>query len=101
MHLLNAPNKFVFLKKVREWRNVANLCYHGHASPECSQDKKNRMAAMADEVSYLYWAYQFRLASRIVVYVSACSSLSQLAGSILENSNGCHGRRHSNGMSLD
>ena len=31
------------------WRNVANLCFHGHPSAECTASKKDAMAPMADE----------------------------------------------------
>ena len=35
---------------VKEWRNVASICYHGHPARECTPEKKNRMFPIADEV---------------------------------------------------
>jgi hypothetical protein len=36
--------------RVTEWRNVANICYLGHSSTECTHEKKSGMKPMADEV---------------------------------------------------
>ena len=36
--------------RVTEWRNVANICFLGHESKECTPEKKSGMMPMADEV---------------------------------------------------